>query len=92
MRENTSVATPRSTGMVSSSRRTRYLCIEVKALHQLRKTLAAQSKRRGCLAAMPRRPSERRADESLFELESRVLQRFVRHRAQLARSRPAPMR
>ena len=73
--------------MVSSSRRTRYLCIEVKALHQLRKTLAAHSKRRSRLAAMPRRSSERRANESLLELESRVLQRFVRRHVRSSRNR-----
>src|SRR5688572_33000492 len=85
MREKTSVATPRRTGIVSSSRRMRYLCIQMKTLHQFRQTLTAQSER-GCgPASMPGRARERRTYESLLELEPRALQGLVRRHLRRAR-------
>ena len=56
----------------------RYLCIEMKALHQFRKTLTAQSQGGRGLPAVPSGARERGTYESLFELEPCALQRFVR--------------
>src|SRR5687767_13416052 len=78
MRVKTNVATPSSTRMVSSTRRMRYLCIEMKALHQFRKTLTAQTQRGSRVTAMAGCAGERRANVSFLELDPRALQRFVR--------------
>ena len=90
--EKTSVATPSRTGIVSSSRRMRYLSIEMKALHQFRETLAAEPERGRRLAAMAGRARERRAHESLFELEPRALERLVRRQLRRARDRRRQLR
>jgi hypothetical protein len=72
MSAKTSVATPMRTGMVSTSRRMRYLSIEMETLHQFCEALTAEAQRGGRAPAMPGRSRERRADESLFEFEPRA--------------------
>src|SRR5688500_1780587 len=77
MSEKTSVATPTSTGMVNNRRRKRYLCIQMKPLHEFRETLTAQAERGGSSTAMSGRARERRTYETLLEFEPRPLQRLV---------------
>src|SRR6266550_2802035 len=76
MSKNTSVATPIRTGMVSSNLRSRYLDINLQALHQLRESLPGQSERGGGVAAVAGRSGEGRAHKTLLELNPGHVERL----------------